>query len=134
MTPDPQVPKERAIVEVSPETKALVEKNMTEESDDVQQQTMELIETIKRKAQSEAQKAGELTRDTYLEAVRQVQKEVENTNLFDPERITESIQLMQQDAEKNWDSLVTEVSNFGDRLSEAARVAWETLTEPRPKS
>lgn len=131
MTTEPNVPKERALVEVSEETQALVEKEMPEQSHDVKRETMELIETIKRKAQAEAQKAGELTRDSYLEAVRKVRQDVEGTNLFDRDRIAESIRLMQDDVEKNWESLVKEVTSFGDRLTEAAQAAWDTLTAPR---
>ncbi|MDY6783961.1 MAG: hypothetical protein SW833_15685 [Cyanobacteriota bacterium] len=131
MTTEPNIPKERALVEVSEETHALVEKEMPQESDAIKQETMALVETIKRKAQVEAQKAGELTRDGYLEAVRKVREEVESTNLFDRDRIAASVQLMQEDMEKNWESLVGEASVLGDRLSSAAQAAWDALTAPR---
>jgi hypothetical protein len=131
MTTESNVPKERALMEVSEETKALVEQEMPEETNAIKRETMELIETIKRKAQAEAQKAGEFTRDSYLEAVRKVRQDVEGTNLFDPDRIAESIRLMQGDVEKNWESLVKEVTSLGDRLAEAAQAAWDKLTTPR---
>ncbi len=133
MTKEQDTVKESALVEVSPETQALVKEEMPQESDEVKNETMALIETIKTKAQSEAQKAGEFTRDTYLDAVRSVREEIEKLNLFDKERIEESIELMQKEVEKDWDSLVKQATNLGDRLNEAAKAAWEALTAPRPK-
>lgn len=131
MANDPNVPKERAIVEISDETKALVETEMPNESEQIKNETMALIEAIRREAQTEAQKAGEFTREKYLEAVRQAREEIEQMNLFDPQRIENSIQMMQVEAERNWDSLVEEVATLGDRLSDAAKAAWEALTAPR---
>lgn len=134
MTTEPTVPEERALVEVSEDTKALVNQNMPNESDQLKNETMALIEAIKRRAQSEAKGAGELTRDTYLTAVRQAREAVEQNKLFDPEQIEYSFKLLQMDAEKNWEAIVKEVSTFGDRLADAAKAAWEALTAPRPDS
>ncbi|MGF1482372.1 MAG: hypothetical protein ACFB4I_23335 [Cyanophyceae cyanobacterium] len=132
MTDQPKVPKERAIVEVSDETKTLVENEMPDETEQVKNETMALVEAIRREAQSEAQKAGEFTREKYLEAVRTARTELEQMNLFDPERIEQSIKMMQGEAERDWDALLTEVASLGDRLSDAAKAAWEALTAPRP--
>lgn len=134
MTTEPTVPKESALVEVSEDTKALVNQNMTNESDEVKNETMALIEAIKRRAQSEAKGAGDLTRDTYLTAVRQAREAIEQNKLFDPERIEYSFKLLQMDAERNWEAIVKEVASFGERLADAAKAAWETLTAPRPNS
>ncbi|HAJ58120.1 MAG TPA: hypothetical protein DCP31_01645 [Cyanobacteria bacterium UBA8543] len=134
MTTEPTVPKESALVEVSADTKALVDTNMPNESDEVKNETMALIEAIKRRAQSEAKGAGDLTRDTYLTAVRQAREAIEQNKLFDPDRIEDSFKLLQMDAEKNWEAIVKEVATFGDRLTDAAKAAWETLTAPRPDS
>ncbi|MBW4648276.1 MAG: hypothetical protein KME06_06195 [Kastovskya adunca ATA6-11-RM4] len=133
MTTDP-TPKERALVEYSEETNALVETEMVGESDEIKNETKALIEAIKRRAQSEAQGAGDLTRDTYLNAVRQARETIEQNKLFDPERIEYSIKLLQMDAEKNWESTLKEVSTLGDRLADAAKAAWDALTAPRPDS
>ena len=133
MTKESNVSKESAIVEVSPETKALVEKEMPEESQLVKNETMALIEAIKTKAQSETQKAGEFTREKYLEAVRSVRKDIEKLE-FKPEKIEESFKLIQEEAEKNWDSLTKQVSDLGDRLTEAAKAAWEKLSAPRSEA
>ncbi len=134
MTTEPTVPKESALVEVSEDTKALVDTNMPNESDEVKNETMALIEAIKRRAQSEAKGAGDLTRDTYLTAVRQAREAIEQNKLFDPDRIEDSFKLLQMDAEKNWEAIVKEVASFGDRLADAAKAAWDTLTAPRPDS
>lgn len=134
MTTEPTVPKESALVEYSEDTKDLVNQNMPNESDEVKNETMALIEAIKRRAQSEAKGAGDLTRDTYLTAVRQAREAIEQNKLFDPDRIEYSFKLLQMDAEKNWEAIVKEVATFGDRLADAAKAAWETLTAPRPDS
>jgi predicted negative regulator of RcsB-dependent stress response len=144
MTNEPNVPKERAIVETegedrtlveySQETQSMVNQYMPNESNEVKNETMALIEAIKRRAQSEAKGAGELTRDAYLNAVTQARQAIEQNQLFDTNRIEKSMELLQQDAEKNWDAIVAEISSFGDRLADAAKAAWDTLTAPRPNS
>lgn len=116
-------------IEISNRTNSLVEQNMPHADESVRQETKQLIEAITRKAQSEAQKAGEFAQENYLAAVRDIRTEIEQFN-FDPERIEESIKLVQMDAEKNWESLVSEVENFGNRLNEAAQAAWSILTAP----
>ncbi len=142
MTSESNIPKERALVEydeptkpvVSEETRNLVNQNMQGESDEVKNETMALIEAMKRRAQSEVQGAGNLARDTYLSAVKQAREAIEQNKVFDSERIEYSFKLLQMDAEKNWETIVQEVSTFGDRLADAAKAAWETLTAPRPGS
>ncbi|MBP0012816.1 MAG: hypothetical protein J7545_20805 [Roseofilum sp. SBFL] len=131
-------PKESTVVEVevSPETKAMVEedeglKNATET---VKNETMALIEAIKTRAQSELHKAGNYTLETYLSSVKKAKTSLEEEHLFDPDRIENSLKLLQKDAEKNWENIVQQAQEFGDRLSEAAKAAWEILTAPRSQS
>lgn len=128
MTNEPNIPKERAIVEVNSETEALVAQEMPEATNEIKQETIALIDAIKTKAQSEAQKAGEFSRETYLDAVKKAREQIENLNVFDPDRIEESMKLVQKEVEKDWDTLVKQVTDFGDRLNEAAKAAWEVLT------
>jgi hypothetical protein len=128
------VPKERAITEYDPAIGELVNQQMPNESEQIRQETIALIEAIRRRAQAEAKGAGDFTRDTYLSAVRQAREAIEQNKVFDPERIEYSFKLLQMDAEKNWESIVKEVSTFGDRLSDAAKAAWDALTAPRPDS
>lgn len=134
MTEETNIPKERALVEVSPETKKLVEQEMPNETEKVKQETMALVEALRKRAQSEIQDASKLTVDAYLTAVQQARTALEENKLLDKERIEYSMKLLQMDAQKNWETILKEISDFGDRLSEAARVAWETLTAPRDDS
>ncbi len=130
---------ETAIVEVTPQTDALVEKEMAGESDELKRETKALIDAIKKRAQAEAgaatetaQSVGTMTRDAYLDAVRKARETLEqNQLLFERDRIEYSMKLIQMEAEKNWESILNEVKDWGDRLSEAAKAAWEKLTAPR---
>lgn len=131
MTTESNRPDTSAIVEVSPETDALVEQEMAGESDEVRRETKALVEAIRKRAQADAHSAEEFTRDTYLNAVRQVREQIEQNKLFDPERVEDSIVMVQKEAEKNWQAIVDEVTEFGDRLSEAAKAAWDILMQPK---
>jgi hypothetical protein len=130
MTVESNIPKESSIVGVSEETKALVEAEMPNETNEIKQETMALIEAIKTKAQSETQKAGEFTREKYLDAIRSAREEVEKLN-FNPDRVSDSMRLMQTEIEKDWEALVKQVAELGDRLNDAAKAAWDALTAPR---
>jgi len=123
-----------AIVEVSPETDALVESEMAGESEKLKEETKALVEAVRKRAQADAQSAGDFTRDAYLNAVRQLRESVEQNKLFDSEQVERSFEMVQQEAEKNWNAIVKEVTEFGDRLSEAAKAAWDILTQPKDDS
>lgn len=129
-TPEP-IPETSAIV-VSPETDALVETEMVGQDDVVKQETKALIEAIKQRAQSEIQSAGEISREAYLSAVRQARESIERHKIFEPDRVDQSLHSMQREAEKNWNALSQEVEQFGIRLANAAKAAWEELTQPNP--
>ena len=131
-TNESQIPNTSSI-QVSDRTDSLVEQNLPDAPESVRTETKQLIEAITRKAQSETQKAGEFAQENYLETVRNLRSEVEKLD-FDPERIEESIKLVQMDAEKNWESLVAEFESFGNRLNEAAQAAWSILTTPHHAS
>lgn len=122
-------------VRIIPQTTSeIVDTEMADESDDVRSETKALIEAIKRRAQVEAQSAGTLTRETYLNAVRQARETLENNQpLIERDRIEYSWHLLQGEAEKNWEAVVKEVADLGDRLSDAAKAAWDALTAPRPR-
>lgn len=129
---DPTTPsinsEETKMVEVSPETHALVEEP------ELTRETEALVDAIKKRAQAEIKGAGDLTRDAYLNAVRQAREALEQNKLLDPERVEYSIWLIQKEAERNWQSILNEVSILGDRMADAARAAWDALTAPRPDS
>ncbi|MBE9177432.1 hypothetical protein IQ268_02435 [Oculatella sp. LEGE 06141] len=127
MSSEPNTPETTAIVEVSSQTDALVETEMANESDEVRRETKALIEAIRKRAQVEVQTAGDYTRDAYLNAVRHARESIEHNQLFEPERIDRSVQLLQQEAEKNWHYVLSEIESLGTRLAEAAKAAWDTL-------
>ncbi len=123
----------KVIVEVSPQTNEMVESQMVGESQDVKDETAALIEALKRRAQAEAQSAGTLTRETYLSAVRQARETIEQNPLIERSRIENAFEMVQSEATKNFESIVAEVQELGDRLQAAAQAAWDVLTAPRPK-
>lgn len=118
-----------------PEGDSLVKQDSQPEVNVITEETQKLIDAIRTKAQSEATKAGEMTRDKYLEAVRAARQEIEKFNLdeikFDKESIEEAIKQIQSESEKNWENVLKQVTDIGDRINEAAKAAWEKLTEPR---
>ena len=120
-------------IEIIPQTtNEMVDRELAGESDDVRKETKALIDAIKMRAQTEAQSAGTLTRETYLNAVRRARESVERNHLIERDRIEQSFEMIQREADKNWQSIVKEVSELGDRLADAAKAAWDTLTAPRP--
>ena len=120
--------------QITPQTSSMVETEMAGESEDLKGATKALIDAIKKRAQSEAQSAGTLTREAYLSAVQRARTAVEENQLIERDRIEHSFEMIQQEAEKNWQSVVKEVSELGDRLTDAAKAAWDVLTAPRPRS
>lgn len=120
--------------QISAQTSDLVETEMAGESDDLKSETKSLIDALKKRAQIEAQTAGTLTREAYLNAVRRAREKIETEKLIEPERIDHSFELIKKEAEKNWESVIKEVAEVGDRLADAAKAAWDVLTAPRPRS
>jgi uncharacterized protein YjgD (DUF1641 family) len=129
-TPENSTPDTSAIVEVN-QTDALIESELAGESDEIRRETKALIDAIRQRAQTEAQTAGEFTRETYLRLIRQARESIEQNKLFDPDQIERSAETLRLEAEKNWNALVQEVTEVSDRLSEAAKAAWDKLTAPK---
>ncbi|GGA38319.1 hypothetical protein [Okeania sp. KiyG1] len=125
---EPNVPKERAIVEVETDSNKITS---TPESPDPKQETEELVEAIKRLAHSEMEAAGEFTRDSYIQAVKQARETIERIRLIDPKKIEEAGKNIEKDIENNWETMVKEVQDFGDRLVKAGQAAWDVLTAPK---
>jgi ElaB/YqjD/DUF883 family membrane-anchored ribosome-binding protein len=124
-------PESSTPITISPETDALVEQEMAGQNADLKQETKALIEAIKKRAQSEIHTAQDLTREAYLAAVRRARETIEETKLIDPDRLEQSVQLIQQEAQKNWQSITDEIQRLGDRITEAAKAAWNVLTQPK---
>ncbi|MBH8551642.1 hypothetical protein I8751_04480 [Nostocaceae cyanobacterium CENA357] len=118
------------VVEISSQTHEMVETEMAGETDEVKRETKALIEALKRRAQAEAESAGTLTRETYLNAVRQAREAIEREKLIERDRIEHSWAVMQDEAERNWHLLMKEVADFSDRLQKAAKAAWEAFNAP----
>ncbi len=118
---------------ITPQTNALVESEMAGESEDVKSETKALIDAIKKRAQVEAQSAGILTREAYLNAVKRARTTIEENKLIERDRIEHSFEMVQREAEKNFSSALKEVSEIGDRLTDAAKAAWDVMTAPRPR-
>ncbi|HAC65703.1 MAG TPA: hypothetical protein DCF68_19765 [Cyanothece sp. UBA12306] len=138
MTTEPNLPNKDAIeavkTEVVDESSTITNPEPPKDTKPtIQGETGALIEAIRTKAFSEAQKAGEFARDNYLEAVSKARQDIENRKLFDPEQIEDAMKQIQKEVEKDWDSIVKEVTDFGDRLNEAAKAAWDILTAPKDK-
>ncbi|NCJ07636.1 hypothetical protein GS597_14185 [Synechococcales cyanobacterium C] len=127
MSSDPIIPKESALTQT--DDTALT---TTPGQDDIRDQTEALIEAIKKRAQDEVQSAETLTRDAYLAAVQRARELVEQNKLLDPQQIEDAYLHLQQDAEKNWQSVLQEMTDFGDRLAEAAKTAWQVLFPEDP--
>ena len=102
MTTEAQIPPESAIVEVSTETTDLVKKEMPNASDDVIKETAALFEAIKKRAEQEWQTASELIQESYLKAVSQAQNVIDKNQTEAKERIEQAGQLVQKEADKNW--------------------------------
>lgn len=127
MNTEPLKPEEDGqIVEVESQSEEIT-------TNELRQETIALIEAIRTKAQSETHKLGEFTRQNYLDAVRKTRAEVEKLNL-EPAEIESAFKQIQTEVEKNWEGLVKQVHSVGDRLQEAAKAAWETLTAPKDPS
>jgi len=139
MSSEPNRPNTATLAEVKPDpdvevVDAVVDNGKPETKSPIEVETRALVDAIKKRAQTEAQSAGDFTRDTYLKAVRQAREAIEQHQLFDPAKIEESIHFIQQEADKNWQSVANEVTALGDRLAEAAKAAWTVLTAPKSDS
>ncbi|MBD2429767.1 MULTISPECIES: hypothetical protein [Fischerella] len=131
MTYNPNNEENLVVVQVSSQTNEIVESEMAGETDEVKSETKALIEAIKRRAQAEAESAGTLTRETYLNAVRQARQAIEGDKLIERDRIEHSWLVLQQEAEKNWHLLLKQVEQFGSRCQDAAKAAWDAFNAPR---
>jgi hypothetical protein len=132
-TPESTPDKETAIVEVSENTKALVEKEMSDEPDDVKERAMELIEAIKKKALAETKEAGDFTVKAYLSAVKNAKEALEKSGEFAQEKkssLDKSIDVIEKEASEHWERLTEELDELGDRLAGVADAAWKLLTKP----
>jgi hypothetical protein len=112
------------IVEISLQTREIGE------IDAVKQETTALLEAIKKRAQAEAETAGTITRETYLNAVRQVREAIEKDKLIERHRLEYSWTVIQEELERNWYLLAKDVTDLGQRCQNAAQAAWQAFNAP----
>lgn len=122
----------RENLEISSQTHQL-ETALAGETEEVKRETKALIEAISKRAQAEA--AGTITRETYLNAVRQAREAIERHKLMERDhRLEYTWAVMQDEAERNWYLMMKEAVNFSDRLQKAAKAAWEAFNAPRSQT
>lgn len=131
-TPNEPTPNETVRPEVSPETQALVERQLPGESDEVKYHMMALVEAIKKRAESQIESTGDMTREAYVEAMRQAQSSFNKTGeFFDEQRqaLEKSIADIEDRTTKTWDTLLDDAKKVGNRFERAVNAAWQILTE-----
>ncbi|AFZ02327.1 hypothetical protein [Calothrix sp. PCC 6303] len=119
-------------IEITPQTNEMVDQEMINETDELKRETKALIEALKRRAKAEAESAGTLTRETYLNAVRRAKETIEGEKIIERDRIEDSFNSIQQEAEKNWQQLVKQFTELGLRFQDAGKAAWDAFHAPRP--
>ncbi|MBD2680303.1 MULTISPECIES: hypothetical protein [Nostoc] len=124
------------IVEISSQTDELVEIEMAGESDEVKRETKALIEALKRRAQAEADSAGTLTRETYLNTVRRARELIEGRKVMERDRLhlENAWVVIQDEAQRNWYLMMKDLVDFNYRLQKAAKAAWDTFNHPYSKN
>ncbi|MDZ8236097.1 MAG: hypothetical protein RMZ69_02800 [Nostoc sp. ChiQUE01a] len=120
------------IVEISSQTDELVEVEMAGESDEVKRETKALIEALRRRAQAEADSAGTLTRETYLNAVRRARELIEGRKVMERDRVQleNAWAIIQDEAQRNWYLMMKDLVDFNYRLQKAAKAAWDAFNHP----
>jgi len=118
---------EAEIVDVTPETTAIVKKEMPEATEEAIAETAVLFEAIKKRAAAEVQAAGDLTREAYLKAVHKAQLALAKNKTIAKERMTDAVGLIQKEAEKNWlvvDAIKTRAQPQVQDAGEVSREAY----------
>ncbi len=72
------------IAPVSEATKALVEQKLPEQPDEIKQKMGELVELIKKQAESELETAESITREAYVNAIANAKATLKETETFFP--------------------------------------------------
>ncbi|XZN98304.1 MAG: hypothetical protein ACM65K_08485 [Microcoleus sp.] len=118
---------EETIIDVTPETTAIVKKEMPNATEETIAETAVLFEAIKKRAAAEVQAAGDLTREAYLKAVHKAQVALAKNKTIAKERMTDAVGLIQKEAEKNWlvvDAIKTRAQSQVQGAGEVSREAY----------
>jgi hypothetical protein len=126
-------PKDSQSIEVSSETKALVEQKMGDEPDDIKYHMMALIEAIKQRASVQLESTGEMTKEAYVSAMQQAKETLNKTEDFFQEQknsLAQTIDDVEDTATQRWEGLLQDMKEMGNRLDRAVSEAWKILTAP----
>jgi pSer/pThr/pTyr-binding forkhead associated (FHA) protein len=143
---DPEVQEEAQVVEaevVREESFAIVKvESQSLDEYDLRAQTGALFTAINQRVVGELRAAGNLTRETYLKAIRKARESVEQNTLIDSDQF-------EQNAEKYWQSVTKGTSELGaklgaatmrgavelgGRLNAAVKAALREFIAPQPKA
>lgn len=126
--------KESAIVEQNQDS-SLVSQDDSHHSppsfDEVQKETLELMDAIRRLAISEMQAAGDFSMEAYVRSVRNARATLERFQGVTREQMEMSVRTIESEAEKNWKGVLEEINEWSNRIWKAAQAAWDVLTAPR---
>jgi transcription initiation factor IIF auxiliary subunit len=89
----------------------------TDELSEVNRAAQALVDALKGLAQVKIQSATDLTEEAH-------------------HSIDQSVQVLRDKADQNWQAAIHQVENIDERVIKAAKAAWEVLTDPtsEPKS
>ena len=122
---------ESAITPVSEDTKALVEKKMVGESDEIKQKMCELVELIKNRAAAELQETEDMTREAYVKAMSQAKETLNKTENFFKEQeqsLDQVIKDFTTETNEKWDKFISDLKTMDNRINRAVDAAWKILT------
>lgn len=118
------------ITPVTEDTQALVNQQMSEESDAIKQKMGELVDLIKQSAEAELKTTENMTREAYIKAMNNVQSTLRKTQAFfetQESAIERSIQTLSNGANHHWETFVADIKDMGDRIDRAVSAAWKEL-------
>jgi pSer/pThr/pTyr-binding forkhead associated (FHA) protein len=121
---------------------ALVKLSSVESDYSLQTQTKALFTAINQRILSELRAAGNLSRDTYLKAIRRARASIEQERLIDPEQFEKEAEKQWQTLARNTSALGSQIgsvaaksaSNLSQRLGAAAKAAWSEFLTHRPNA
>ncbi|TVU52149.1 MAG: hypothetical protein EA414_19075 [Arthrospira sp. PLM2.Bin9] len=128
------LPKDSAIVEQNQDSSLVPQDDTTPSPpsvDEVQKETQELMDAIRRLAISEMQAAGDFSREAYISSVRNAKATLERFQGVTKEQMEMSVKTIESEAEKNWKGVLEEMNEWSNRIWKAAQAAWDVLTAPR---
>jgi transcription initiation factor IIF auxiliary subunit len=97
------------IEQVDRDVKWLKELELTLKFCQVHQATQTLVDAVKGLAQANIQSATDLTKEAH-------------------QGIEKSLQMLRDEADRSWQSVIHQVEDIDDRMTKAAKAAWKELT------